>query len=275
MRGSPADPGKLANDLLLATKAILDRDLDLGLITPNRLRFTIEARKEAAKEMAAKGMTTREIAEVVGCGKSTIARDLDAFVPFGTSHDEETAEIRDASVANATNKKPSTRALLAQSDQNDWRTPRKFLEAAHAVMGGIDLDPASSAEANQTVEATTFYTEADDGLTQPWNGRVWLNPPYGGKARLFIGRLIQEYNDGNVTAACALVNSHPTETQWFQALFDYPICFIRGRIDFGGPSRAVSTSSTHGSAVCFLGKDTETFARVFSKFGAVVRRMTA
>jgi hypothetical protein len=49
------------------------------------------------------------------------------------------------------NETRSTRALLSQSDQNDWRTPRKYLEAAHVVMGAIDLDPASSAEANEMV----------------------------------------------------------------------------------------------------------------------------
>jgi hypothetical protein len=32
---------------------------------------------------------------------------------------------------------------IAQSDQNDWRTPRKFLDAAREVLGEIDLDPAS------------------------------------------------------------------------------------------------------------------------------------
>ena len=44
-------------------------------------------------------------------------------------------------------------------------------------MGEIDLDPATSAEANETVLAAEFYTETDDGLKKPWRGRVWLNPP--------------------------------------------------------------------------------------------------
>lgn len=97
------------------------------------------------------------------------------------------------------------------------------LEAAKATMGAIDLDPASSAEANETVEAEKFYTKEDNGLQLPWKGRIWLNPPYGGDARLFIERMLKEYKVGNVTAACALLNSHPTETKWFQQLFDYPI----------------------------------------------------
>ena len=45
-------------------------------------------------------------------------------------------------------------------------------------MGGIDLDPASSDIAQQTVKTTRYYTIVDDGLSHDWSGRVWLNPPY-------------------------------------------------------------------------------------------------
>ena len=42
-------------------------------------------------------------------------------------------------------------------------TPDDYVEAARCVLGGIDLDPASSAQANQTVRAGRYYTKEDDG----------------------------------------------------------------------------------------------------------------
>jgi hypothetical protein len=61
--------------------------------------------------------------------------------------------------------------------EQDWYTPAPFVEAAREVMGGIDLDPASSEVANRVVGAARYYDAGQDGLENVWHGQVWLTPP--------------------------------------------------------------------------------------------------
>jgi hypothetical protein len=89
--------------------------------------------------------------------------------------------------------------------RHDWHSPSAIVEAARALMGAIDLDPASCAKANEVVAAKTFYSPAEDGLKQPWAGRVYSNPPYGGHVGDWVEKLITEYEAGNVLAAVALL----------------------------------------------------------------------
>ena len=260
----------IAGDLINVTKALYEYGIARKLMTPEDMRLTIAKRQETAKALVESGMSQRQAAAVLGIPRSTLQEDLKPRVDESRpkSGRESSTEAPPSSDESKT-----TRELLAQSDQNDWRTPRKFLDSARAVMGAIDLDPATSIEANETVKATKIYTEIENGLLQPWKGRVWLNPPYGGDARVFVERILKEYQVGNVTAACLLVNSHPTETKWFQELFAHAVCFVRGRIDFGGPSRAVASTSTHGSAIVYLGENETKFAEEFAQYGSVVRRI--
>ena len=71
------------------------------------------------------------------------------------------------------------RKLKSSMRPNEFYSPAYVIDAARACMGGIDLDPASCAAANETVRATRFYSLKDDGMKRPWFGKVWLNPPYG------------------------------------------------------------------------------------------------
>lgn len=162
---------------------------------------------------------------------------------------------------------------IRSSRDHEWYTPPGYLEAARAVLGTIDLDPASSHHANRTVGATTIYTADDDGLSRPWYGNVWLNPPYGTLTGQFIARLVDHYHDGDVLAAIALVNAHCTDTDWFQPLWDHTLCFTDHRIDFDAADRPKTSSSTHGSVFAYLGPDIDGFGAAFAPFGAVVRRL--
>ena len=60
--------------------------------------------------------------------------------------------------------------ILRSSNTNEWFTPARIVDAARAVLGSIDIDPASCVQANQTVRAKTFYDKEHDGFTQVWEG---------------------------------------------------------------------------------------------------------
>lgn len=220
-------------------------------------------------ELAKRGWTVRKIADECGTNKTSAAifiqmvsgyPDRKKRPSFWTAYSETTGENK------------TTAERIVASNENEWYTPKKYVTAVRKVLGKIDLDPASSKTANKTVKATHIYTAADDSLRQPWKGRVFLNPPYGRLAGDFIQRLVLEYQAGEVKAAIALVNAHCTDTEWFQPLWDYTVCFTDHRIDFDSAGRQKHTTSTHGSAFAYMGPHDEKFLREFSAFGAVMRR---
>jgi phage N-6-adenine-methyltransferase len=160
--------------------------------------------------------------------------------------------------------------VAQNSGNNEWYTPSEYIEAARAVMGGIDLDPASSAVANATVQATRYYTAEDDGLGQPWAGRVWMNPPYeSGLIDKFAEKLRGEFHSGLVTEAIVLVNN-ATETRWFDTIASVSaaICFPKGRIRFISPD-GVLGAPLQGQSILYLGENAGAFARAFAHFGRV------
>lgn len=165
----------------------------------------------------------------------------------------------------------SRRAHVANnSGDNEWYTPPEYIEAARRVMGQINMDPASTAEANEVVGADTFYTEDENGLRYPWSGYVWMNPPYARPLiDEFCAKLAEEYSMGQIAGACVLVNN-ATETGWFHALAEVAasICFPRQRVKFWHPRK--ESAPLQGQAAIYLGQNVDGFRDEFVRFGFTV-----
>jgi ParB family chromosome partitioning protein len=165
---------------------------------------------------------------------------------------------------------PSTR-YDSHSGDFEWYTPAEYIAAAVRVMGAIDCDPASIATANEVVRAAQFYTAEDDGLSQPWRGRVWMNPPYSQPlVARFGARLCEELAYGNVTEAIVLLNN-TTETASFQqmARLARAICFPAGRVKFYHPGGGLS-AALQGQAFLYFGEHDRQFCAEFAGFGLCV-----
>jgi hypothetical protein len=102
-----------------------------------------------------------------------------------------------------------THDVMYSSNSPEWYTPALYIDAARAVMGGIDLDPASCETAQQTVQAARYFTQQDNGLAHAWAERVWLNPPYGDQIGPWVRRLMHDYEAGYISQAVLLAPARP------------------------------------------------------------------
>jgi DNA N-6-adenine-methyltransferase (Dam) len=108
----------------------------------------------------------------------------------------------------------------------------------------------------------------DDGLSRPWEGCVFLNPPYSADlVGKFTAKLVTHHQAGDVTAAVLLVNN-ATDARWFQAAAKAcaALCFPAGRVRFldeqGNPGAPLQ-----GQAILYFGREVEGFVREFGQFG--------
>jgi phage N-6-adenine-methyltransferase len=250
------------------------RDPESFVVSLNlhRRHLSREQRDGLICSLRAKGKTLQEIASAVGVSIGTAhgaARDVQLFNSekfegadgkFRPTHYAPREEQRDVP------------HVSYNSGNNEWYTPPEYIATARAVMGAIDIDPASSEIANRTVGAAKFYTQEDDGLSHDWHGRVWMNPPYASEwIGKFCDKLAWHVRRGEVTEACVLVNN-ATETGWFSALLDVSacVCLIRGRVKFLDAAGTPSGAPLQGQALLYIGQNAGAFAHEFGNFGTVL-----
>lgn len=137
-------------------------------------------------------------------------------------------DISPTSPAAVTTKttRPST-GFAHESPVNEsfeWYTPPSIFEGIGLT---FDLDPCSPGAGKSHVPALKHYTIVDDGLASPWEGTVFVNPPYGPETPKWMKKLA-EHGDG-----IALVFAR-TDVKWFHevGIKASLICFVSGRIKF-------------------------------------------
>lgn len=123
----------------------------------------------------------------------------------------------------------------ARSESDEWLTPPEIIEE----LGPFDLDPCSPV-IRPWETAALHYTREDNGLSKKWQGRVWLNPPYGAQTGVWLGRL-SEHGNG-----IALIFAR-TETSFFHRCIwrkANAVLFLFGRLYFhhGNGERAKANS---------------------------------
>jgi len=157
----------------------------------------------------------------------------------------------------------------ADSGNVEYFTPGYILDVVRTHLGAIDLDPFSNKKANQSVKATQFYSLEDDGFSQPWFGRVWMNPPFGKFTRLCTHKFVMEYVVGSVEEGCCITHANTSE-RWFQELAQFPQCFLCPRVSYiDGATGKKKQGATKGSVITYVGSNILGFKKNFSKLGVV------
>ena len=122
--------------------------------------------------------------------------------------------------------------VMFSSATDNWSTPQDFFDKLNDEFH-FTLDVCAD-ENNHKCEH--YYTKEIDGLSRPWVGTIWCNPPYGRKIGEWVRRAYISSQIGSATVVMLLPAR--TDTRWFH---DYiynksntEIRFIKGRLKFGG-----------------------------------------
>ena len=166
---------------------------------------------------------------------------------------------------------PITAASM-DPENNEYATPPEIWRPLSRAVGGFDLDAASGAES--TPIAPNRYTIDDDGLTQPWFGDVWLNPPWstngnGSAKDEWLRKVTNEINRDDVDRIIVVLPVD-TSTHWFHdyVLDANAVCFVGpGRIAFEGGDRNPSFSLS----IVVFGAVNDELADALNSMGAVIR----
>lgn len=143
----------------------------------------------------------------------------------------------------------------------EWLTPPEIM----AKLGAFDLDPCAPVKRPWDT-ARRHFTVEDDGLSKDWFGRVWMNPPFGREAAIWLRRMADHGN------GIALIPARTETAMFYESVWNraHAILFMKGRPHFHrvDGTRAAANS---GAPICLVAYGQRNHAALlYSRLGAVV-----
>lgn len=120
-----------------------------------------------------------------------------------------------------------------ETTSDDWYTPRWIFDALGLT---FDLDVSSPPGGPPFVPCRRYYTLEDDGLSSPWEGLVWMNPPYSNPTP-WVHKFLEHGN-----GLALMVN---TKSKWYELLWQHEstaIIYLR-QIKFHRPGQDAASAS--------------------------------
>ena len=154
----------------------------------------------------------------------------------------------------STNHPQQTGARGARDDVDDRGTRWDEFNPISERFGGFTLDVAA---AEHNAKCDNYFTREDNGLIQPWSGRVWCNPPYS-DLKSWVGKAWMELP--NCETIVMLVPANRTEQKWWQDFVEplrdrglgLSVEFLSGRMRFDRPNAVVGPKGDRPPFGCAL-----------------------
>ena len=109
-------------------------------------------------------------------------------------------------------------------------TPKYLFDKISSIFN-FSLDVCALPE---NAKCENYYMPKDDGLSKPWMGGVWCNPPYGREISSWVKKAYEESQKEYNSFVLMLLPAR-TDTKWW---WDWvqgkaTLFFIKGRVKFG------------------------------------------
>ncbi len=128
----------------------------------------------------------------------------------------------------------------------EWATPPELFARLDAEHGPFTLDVCATPD---NAKCASYFTKADDALSQIWRGVCWMNPPYGRDLGRWVAKAVDSAAAG-ATVVCLLPAR--TDTAWWRDFAPLgQVEFLRGRVRFNGGNGSTSAAPFPSCVIVF------------------------